>query len=64
MGAARGRDIPDDLHDNIERNVWIRTEVDGNVTVGLMAYACSLAGGIGEMGRTSKGSGRRRDRRG
>lgn len=46
MGAVRGCNIPEDLHYNIDNNVWARREADGNVTVGLTAYACALAGEI------------------
>lgn len=46
MGAVRGCNIPEDLFYNIENNVWARQEADGTVTVGLTAYACSLAGEI------------------
>lgn len=46
MGVVRGCNIPEDLHYNIENNVWARREPDGTVTVGLTAYACSLAGEI------------------
>jgi glycine cleavage system H protein len=46
MGAVRGCNIPEDLHYNIDNNVWARREADGNVSVGLTSYACSLAGEI------------------
>lgn len=46
MGAVRGCNIPEDLSYNVENNVWARKEADGNITVGLTAYACSLAGEI------------------
>ena len=46
MGAVRGCNLPDDLMYNVDSNVWARREADGNVTVGLTAYACSLAGEI------------------
>ena len=46
MGAVRGCNIPEDLLYNVENNVWVRKEADGNVTVGLTSYACSLAGQI------------------
>ncbi len=46
MGAVRGCNIPEDLHYNIENNVWAKREADGTVTVGLTSYACSLAGEI------------------
>ena len=46
MGAVRGCEIPEDLLYNIENNVWVRKEGDGTVTLGLTAYACSLAGEI------------------
>lgn len=44
MGAVRGCNIPEDLHYNIENNVWIRREDDGTATIGMTSYACSLAG--------------------
>ena len=46
MGVARGCNFPDELYYHIENNIWARRESDGNVTVGLTAYACSLAGQI------------------
>lgn len=46
MGAVRGCNIPEDLLYNVDNNVWVRKEADGNVTVGLTSYACSLAGQI------------------
>lgn len=46
MGAVRGCNIPEDLIYNIENNVWARKEADGNITIGLTSYACSLAGEI------------------
>ncbi len=46
MGLVRGCNIPDDLSYNVDNNVWARREADGTVTVGLTAYACSLAGEI------------------
>ena len=46
MGAVRGCNLPDDLLYNVESNVWTRREADDNVTIGLTAYACSLAGGV------------------
>ncbi len=46
MGAVRGCNVPDDLSYNVENNVWVRKEGDGNVTIGLTAYAASLAGQI------------------
>lgn len=46
MGAVRGCSVPDDLAYNVDNNVWARREADGTVTVGLTAYACSLAGEI------------------
>lgn len=46
MGAVRGCNLPDDLMYNVESNVWAKREADGNVTIGLTSYACSLAGEI------------------
>jgi len=46
MGAVRGCNFPEDLYYNVENNVWIRRENDGTVTIGLTAYAASLAGQI------------------
>lgn len=46
MATVRGCNLPDDLFYNVENNVWARREADGTVTVGMTAYACSLAGEI------------------
>jgi len=46
MTAVRGCDVPEDLYYNVENNVWARREADGSITVGMTAYACSLAGNI------------------
>jgi len=46
MGAVRGCNIPEDLNYNVENNVWAREESDGTVTIGMTAYAASLAGQI------------------
>lgn len=46
MGAVRGCDVPEDLHYNVENNVWVRREDDGTVAVGMTSYAASLAGEI------------------
>ncbi|MHB8742978.1 MAG: glycine cleavage system protein H [Sulfuricaulis sp.] len=46
MSAVRGCNLPDDLMYNVESNVWAKREADGNVTIGLTTYACSLAGEI------------------
>lgn len=46
MGAVRGCEIPEDLHYNVENNVWVRREDDGTVAVGMTSYAASLAGEI------------------
>lgn len=46
MGAVRGCNIPEDLSYNVDNNVWARHEADGSITVGLTAYACSLAGEV------------------
>jgi len=46
MGAVRGCNIPDDLKYSVNNNVWARVEGDGTVTVGMTAYAASLAGQI------------------
>ena len=46
MTAVRGCNFPDDLMYNIDSNVWAKHEADGNVTIGLTSYACSLAGEI------------------
>ncbi|EHQ53185.1 MULTISPECIES: glycine cleavage system protein GcvH [Ectothiorhodospira] len=46
MGAVKGCDLPEELHYSIDNNVWVRREDDGNVTVGMTAYACSLAGQV------------------
>jgi glycine cleavage system H protein len=46
MGVVRGCNVPEDLYYHVENNVWARREGDGTITVGLTAYACSLAGQI------------------
>ena len=46
MSSVRGCNLPDDLMYNVESNVWAKREADGNVTIGLTSYACSLAGEI------------------
>ncbi len=46
MGAVRGCNLPEDLFYNVDNNVWAKREADGNVSVGLTSYACSLAGEI------------------
>lgn len=46
MATVRGCNLPDDLYYNIDNNVWARREADGTLTVGMTAYACSLAGEI------------------
>ncbi|MDA8095528.1 MAG: glycine cleavage system protein GcvH [Betaproteobacteria bacterium] len=46
MATVRGCNLPDDLYYNVENNVWARREADGTITVGMTAYACSLAGEI------------------
>lgn len=46
MGAVKGCNIPEDLSYNVENNVWVRMESDGNITIGMTSYACSLAGAI------------------
>lgn len=46
MATVRGCNLPDDLYYNVENNVWARREADGTLTVGMTAYACSLAGEI------------------
>lgn len=46
MATVRGCNLPDDLFYNVENNVWARREGDGTLTVGMTAYACSLAGEI------------------
>ncbi len=46
MGTVRGCDFPEDLYYNVENNVWARRENDGTATIGLTAYAASLAGEV------------------
>ncbi|HEB81044.1 MAG TPA: glycine cleavage system protein GcvH [Chromatiales bacterium] len=46
MGTVRGCNFPEDLYYNVENNVWARRENDGTATIGLTAYAASLAGQI------------------
>jgi glycine cleavage system H protein len=46
MSTVRGCDIPEHLYYHIEHNVWVRPEQDATYTLGMTAYACSLAGEI------------------
>jgi glycine cleavage system H protein len=46
MATVRGCTLPDNLFYNVESNVWCRPETDGTVTIGMTAYAVSLAGQI------------------
>lgn len=46
MAVVRNCNLPDDLFYNVENNVWARKEADGTITVGMTAYACSLAGEV------------------
>ncbi len=46
MASVKNCNLPEDLHYNIENNVWARREADGTVTVGMTAYACALAGEV------------------
>ena len=46
MATVRGCNLPDDLFYNVDNNVWARREGDGTITIGMTAYACSLAGEI------------------
>ena len=46
MAIVRGCNFPDDLYYNVETNVWARREGDGNVVIGMTAYAAALAGQI------------------
>jgi glycine cleavage system H protein len=46
MASVKNCNLPDDLHYNVENNVWARKESDGTVTIGMTAYACALAGEV------------------
>jgi glycine cleavage system H protein len=46
MAVVKNCNLPDDLYYNVENNVWARREADGTVTIGMTAYACSLAGEV------------------
>jgi glycine cleavage system H protein len=46
MASVKNCNLPDELHYNVENNVWVRKEPDGTVTVGMTAYACALAGEV------------------
>ncbi len=46
MSAVRGCEIPEDLLYSIEHNVWLRQEADGNLILGLTAYAVTRTGAI------------------
>ncbi len=62
MGAVRGCNIPEDLYYNVENNVWARREDDGTVTIGMTAYACSLAGQIVSYTPKKVGKGVKQDK--
>ena len=62
MGAVRGCDVPEDLLYHIENNVWVRKEADGTATVGLTAYAASLAGQIVSYTPKKVGKGVKKDK--
>lgn len=44
MANVRGCNLPDELYYHVDSNVWARLEADGAITIGMTAYACSLAG--------------------
>lgn len=46
MNTLRGCDVPENLYYHIEHNVWVRPEPDDTYTLGMTAYACSLAGEV------------------
>lgn len=46
MTTVKGCHIPESLFYSVESNVWASLNEDGCVTVGMTAYACSLAGQI------------------
>lgn len=46
MASVKNCNLPDELHYNVENNVWVRKEADGIVTIGMTAYACALAGEV------------------
>lgn len=46
MSTVRGCDTPEQLYYHIEHNIWVRIEPDNTYTLGMTAYACSLAGDI------------------
>ena len=46
MSIVQGCNIPDDLYYNVDSNVWARVLANGNIQVGMTAYACSLSGAI------------------
>lgn len=46
MASVKNCNLPDDLYYNVENNVWARLEADGSITIGMTAYACSLAGEV------------------
>lgn len=46
MATVRNCNLPDELYYNVENNVWARKEADGTITVGMTAYACTLAGEV------------------
>lgn len=46
MAVYKGCDIPEVLHYSIERDVWIRFEVDGTVTTGMTDVAQTRCGKV------------------
>lgn len=60
MALVRGCNFPDDLHYNVNDNVWARREPDGSVIIGMTPYGCALSGEI--VAWTAKKVGRTVDR--
>ncbi len=46
MSAVRGCDVPEDRLYSLEHNVWLRPTEEGDIILGITAYAVSLAGTI------------------
>jgi len=46
MSTVRACEIPDDLYYQVDNNIWVKPDSNTIITIGMTAYACSLAGQI------------------
>ena len=46
MAEIQGCEIPEDLYYDVEKNVWVRPETDGTVTIGMTDPAQTYSGRI------------------